>query len=203
VTDFNERAPRIRAVLEAQGWAAMVEDHRPAIAKFVREFYANLHRRAGDSFFTWVRGTKIHVTPDLVSAITGASRVRVPEYPLLVDHLLTQAEMVACFAEGRPHHMETEGEGSFQVHDFSNEVRCIYRVVMSRVLPVLSLTMITIDRARCLYALLIETSIDYGFVVTVTMMSVRHVDSCTALPYGALITWIVQHAGVDTEGVIE
>jgi hypothetical protein len=63
--------------------------------------------------------------------------------------------------------------------------------------------MITMDRARCLYALLTETSNDYGFVVTVTMMSVRHADSCTALPYGALITLIVQHAGVDTEGMIE
>jgi tRNA 2-selenouridine synthase SelU len=52
MTDFDERAPRIRAALEAQGWAAMVEDHRPAIIELVREFYANLHRRAGDSFFT-------------------------------------------------------------------------------------------------------------------------------------------------------
>jgi hypothetical protein len=74
---------------------------------------------------------------------------------------------------------------------------------MSHVLPVLSLTMITMDRARCLYALLTETSIDYGSMVTITMMSVRHADSCTALPYGALITQIVQHAGVDTKGMIE
>jgi hypothetical protein len=29
VTDFDERAMRIRAVLEAQGWAEMVKDHRP------------------------------------------------------------------------------------------------------------------------------------------------------------------------------
>jgi hypothetical protein len=203
VIEFDERTPYIPAVLEAQGWVAMVKDHLPAIAKLVREFYANLHRRAGDSFFTWVRGTKIHVTPDLISAITGAPRVRTPKYPWPVDHLPTRAKMVACFAEGCPHHMETEGEGSFQVHDFSNEVRCIYRVVMSRVLPLLSLTMITMDRTRCLYTLLTKTSIDYGSMVMVTMMLVRHADSCTALPYGALITRIVQHAEVDTEGMIE
>jgi hypothetical protein len=53
--------------------------------------------------------------------------------------------MVACFAKGHPHQMEAEGEGSFQVHDFSNEVKCIYRVVMSRVLSILSLTMITMN----------------------------------------------------------
>jgi hypothetical protein len=74
---------------------------------------------------------------------------------------------------------------------------------MSYVLPVLSLMMIMMDRARCLYSLLTETSINYGSVVAVTMMLVRHANSCTALPYGALITRIVQHAEVDTEGMIE
>jgi hypothetical protein len=109
VIDFDECAPRIRAVLEAQDWAAMVEDHRPAIVELVQEFYANLHQRASDSFFTWVRGTKIHVTPDLISVVTGAPRVYTPKYPWLVYHLSTRAEMVACFTEGRPHRMETEG----------------------------------------------------------------------------------------------
>jgi uncharacterized BrkB/YihY/UPF0761 family membrane protein len=50
---------------------------------------------------------------------------------------------------------------------------------------------------------MIETSIDYGFVATVAIMSVWHADSCTALPYGALITRIIQHARVETEGMIE
>jgi hypothetical protein len=72
VIDFDERAPHIRVVLEAQSWAAMVEDHQPAIVELVQEFYANLYWRADDSFFTWIRGTEIHVTPDLISAITGA-----------------------------------------------------------------------------------------------------------------------------------
>jgi hypothetical protein len=123
-----------------------------------------------------VRGTEIHVTLDLISAIIEAPWVCNPEYPWLVDHLPIRAEMVSCFAEGCPNQMETEGEGSFQIHDFSNEVRCVYRVVMSCVLPVLSLTLITMDRARCLYALLTEAAINYRSVVMVTMMSVRHAD---------------------------
>jgi hypothetical protein len=52
----------------------------------MREFYANLYRKAGDSFLTWVRGTEIHVTLDLISAIIRASRVRNPKYPWPVDH---------------------------------------------------------------------------------------------------------------------
>jgi hypothetical protein len=52
----------------------------------------------------------------------------------------------------------------------------------------LSLTLITMDRARCLYVLLTEATINYGSVVMVTMMSIWHVDSCIALPYKALVT---------------
>jgi hypothetical protein len=85
----------------------------------VQEFYANIHRRVGDSFLTWVRGTEIHVTPDLINAITRVPRMRNLEYPWPVDHLRTRVEMVACFTEGRPHQMKTEDEGSFQIHDFT------------------------------------------------------------------------------------
>ena len=169
----------------------MVEDHHLGIKELVHEFYTNLQGRAGDSFHTWVRGKEIHVTPNLISTIIGTPRVPNSVYPWPVDHLPTWAEMVEYFAEGRLHEMETEGENSFQIHDFINEVWCIYCILMSRVLPVLSLTLITIERARCLYALLTEATIDYGSVVIVMMMSVRLADSCTTLPYGALITRIV------------
>jgi hypothetical protein len=57
------------------------------------------------------------------------------------------------------------------------------------------------ERARC--ALLTEATINYGSIVMVTMMSVWLADSCTTLPYGALITRIVQNFGVVTEGMIE
>jgi hypothetical protein len=50
VTDFDEHASRIRAILEAQDWAEMVEDHRLAIAELVQEFYANIHQRVAIYF---------------------------------------------------------------------------------------------------------------------------------------------------------
>jgi hypothetical protein len=137
------------------------------------------------------------VTPTLINEITRAPRVRDPAYPYLVDHLPAHTDLVACFAEGRPHQMELEGKGSFQMSDFSNDVRCIYHILASRVLPVISHTMITIERAHCLYALLIEAPIDYGSVVTSTMMFVRLLDKGFALPYRALITQITVCFGVD------
>jgi hypothetical protein len=95
----------------------LVEDHRPAVEVIVWEFYVNLYQRRGDSFRTWLKGRAIEVTPTLISEITGAPHVRDPVYPYPIDHLLARADLVACFAEGHPHQMELEGEGSFQMSD--------------------------------------------------------------------------------------
>jgi hypothetical protein len=56
MSDFIACAPRVRAMLDAQGLTKMVKDHRPAVEEIVREFYANLHQRCDDSFLTWVKG---------------------------------------------------------------------------------------------------------------------------------------------------
>jgi hypothetical protein len=71
------------AMLDAQGWTELVEDHRPAMEVIVWEFYANLYQRCDDSFYTWLRGTTIEVTPTLISAITRAPRVHDLAYPYL------------------------------------------------------------------------------------------------------------------------
>jgi hypothetical protein len=113
IEEFDERASRIRVVLDAQGWTSMAEDHRLAVEAIVWEFYANHHQRRGDSFRTWLRGRAIEVTPTLISEITRVPRVRDPVYPYPVNHLPLRADLVACFTEGRPHQMELEGEGSF------------------------------------------------------------------------------------------
>ena len=51
VANLNACAPRIQAVLDAQGWTELVEDHRPTIEDLVCEFYSNLYKRAGDSSY--------------------------------------------------------------------------------------------------------------------------------------------------------
>ena len=35
IKEFDERTPRVQAVLDTQGWTDMVEDHRPAIEEIV------------------------------------------------------------------------------------------------------------------------------------------------------------------------
>jgi hypothetical protein len=174
--EFDEHALRVWATLDAQGWTDMVKDHRPTVEAIVWEFYVNLHQRLGDSFHTWLRETTIEVTFTLISTITRAPHVRDPDYPYPIDHPPTDADLVECFVEGRPHQMELDGESSFQMSNFSNDVWCNYHILASRVLPIISQMMITIEKARCLYALLTKTPIDYSSVVTSTMMLVRLLD---------------------------
>jgi hypothetical protein len=63
--------------------------------------------------------------------------------------------------------------------------------------------MITIERAHYLYALLTKDPIDYGSVLTSTMMFVRLLDKGFTLPYGVLITWIAVRFKVDMAGLRE
>ena len=141
------------------------------------------------------------MTSTLISKITEVPCVRDPTYPYLVDHLPTRTDIVACFVEGYLHQMELDKEGSFQMSDFSNDVHCIYHILACWVLLVISHTLVTVERARCLYALLTEASIDYDSLVTSMMTSVRLLDKGFALPYGALITWIAEHFRVDMTGL--
>jgi hypothetical protein len=87
--------------------------------------------------------------------------------------------------------------------DFSNDVQRIYHILASQILPVISHMMTTIERARCLYALLTEAPIDYSSIVTSTMMSIRLLDKGFTLPYGALFTRITEHFRVDMTGLRE
>jgi hypothetical protein len=48
IEEFDEHTPRVRAVLDAQWWTSMAEDHRPTVEAIVWEFYANLHQRRCD-----------------------------------------------------------------------------------------------------------------------------------------------------------
>jgi hypothetical protein len=112
IKEFNKCALRVRAMLDAQGWTYVVEDHCPTVEAIVWELYMNLHQRRGDSFRTWLRGTVIELTHTFISAINRAPCVCDPTYPYSVDHLPARAVLVACFVEGCPH-LELDREGSF------------------------------------------------------------------------------------------
>jgi hypothetical protein len=71
--------------------------------------------------------------------------------------------------------------------------------MFNQIFLVVSLTSITTERAHYLYSFLTET----GSLVTTTMMAIWLAYQITALPYGALVTWIAKHAKVSTKGLTE
>jgi hypothetical protein len=135
------------------------------------------------------------VTPTLISTITGVPLVCNPIYLWPVNHLPAHIDLVECFAEWHPHQMELDGESSFQMSDFSNEVQFIYHILASQILPVISRTIITIEKARCLYALLTKAPINFSSLVTSTLMSIRLTDKGVAFPHRPLVTQIAEHVG--------
>ena len=101
------------------------------------------------------------VTPALIYSITKAPRVRGLGFPWPLDGTPIRSQM------------DMEGEEAFQGSTLKDNDRCIYYVMISRVFLVLSLTSITIERARCLYTFLTETLIDFGSFIIATMKGVR------------------------------
>ena len=194
---------RVWVVLDAQGWTDLMVDHHPTEEEIVREFYANLHQKAWQILLNLCQEDRdrcdSHPHEQHHRSPTGTQ----PGLPMAKGSSSHSCQDSGVLHRGAPSPNGDWGEGSFQLSDLCNDFRCIYHVLTSQILPILSHTMITMERARCLYGLLTEASIDYGILVTATMMTVRHPDKSIALPYGVLITQIVEHARVSTEGMRE
>jgi hypothetical protein len=99
--------------------------------------------------------------------------------------------------------MELDGEGSFQMRYFSNEVWCIYHILARQILTVISHMIITMERDCCLYALQTKAPIDFDSLVISTMMSIWLTDKGIAFSYGALVTRIAKQAEVPMVGLRE
>lgn len=116
------------------------------------------------------------------------------------DGTPSRRQMVEHFIDGQPHQMSVEGEGGFLINALKDKHRLMYHVMISRVLPIKSLAIVMQERDLCLYAFLTRCSIDYGSFVLSTIMGVRLADQATSLPYGALVTQIVEHAVISLAG---
>ena len=77
-------------VIHSQGWKSLCDVPVTCPSVLIQEFYFNMH--GFDSsipfFHTRVRGTRIVVTPELVSDVFRVPRVEFPDYPGC-EHLRT------------------------------------------------------------------------------------------------------------------
>ena len=64
-------------VIQSWGWESLYDDLVTCPLMLIQEFYSNMHRidRSVPLFFTSVRDTRIHVTPQLVADVLHVSRI--------------------------------------------------------------------------------------------------------------------------------
>ena len=89
-------------VIHSQGWESMYDVSVTCPSMLIQEFYSNMHGLDSSVplFHTRVRGTRIVVTPQLVTDVLHVPRVEHPDYPNC-EHLRTVSkdEMISVFCE--------------------------------------------------------------------------------------------------------
>ena len=89
-------------VIHSQGWESMCDVSVTCPSMLIQEFYSNMHGLDSSVplFHTRVRGTRIVVTPQLVTDVLHVPRVEHPNYPKC-EHLRTMSkdEMISAFCK--------------------------------------------------------------------------------------------------------
>ena len=89
-------------VIHSQGWESLCDVSITCPSVLIKEFYSNMHGLdyLVPLFHTCVRGTRIVVTPELVSNVLHVPRVEHPDYPGC-ERLRTMSKdkMISAFCE--------------------------------------------------------------------------------------------------------
>ena len=89
-------------VIHSRGWESLCDILITCPSVLIQEFYSNMHGidSSVPLFSTRIRGTRIVVTPELVSDVLHVPRVEHPDYPKC-DRLRTMSkdEMISAFYE--------------------------------------------------------------------------------------------------------
>ena len=88
LSDFSDIGLPI--VIHSRGWESLCDIPITCPSMIIQEFYSNMHGfdYSVPQFITCVRGTRIVVTPDLISEVLHISRVEFIDYPGC-EHLKT------------------------------------------------------------------------------------------------------------------
>ena len=90
------------SIIYSRGWESLCDVPVTCPLVLIQEFYSNMHEidRSVPLFFTRVRGTRIHVTPQMVANVLRVSRIEFPNYPSC-ERLRTMSrdELMSSFCE--------------------------------------------------------------------------------------------------------
>ena len=71
------------SIIHSRGWESLCDVPVTCRLMLIQEFYSNMHEidRSVPLFFTRVQGTRIPVTPQLVTDVLRVLRIEFPNYP--------------------------------------------------------------------------------------------------------------------------
>ena len=100
LSDFSDT--NLPTVIYSRGWGLLCGIPVTCPSMIIQEFYSNIHGfdYSVPHFITRVRGTRIIVTPDIVSKVLHVPRVAHPNYPNC-DRLriVSKDELLSLFCE--------------------------------------------------------------------------------------------------------
>ena len=90
------------SVIHSRGWESLCDVPVICLLVLIQEFYSNMHGidRSVPLFFTCVRGTRIPITPQLVTDVRRVSRIEFPNYPSCERlRIVSRDELMFSFCE--------------------------------------------------------------------------------------------------------
>ena len=163
----------------------------------IQEFYSNMHRfdYSVPHFITRIRGTRIVVTPDLISEVLHVPKVEFADYPGY-EHLRTVSKdkLSSYFYET----LSSWGDRqNIPYLGFAKGLRFLNMVMTFVFHPLSHYNSITEPRAQFLLSLLKGFSIYFPSHFILSLIDVyRDTVTCDKVIFLSAITWILRHFSV-------
>ena len=163
----------------------------------IQDFYSNMHRfdTSVPYFFFRIRGTRIVVTPNVVSEVLHIPRAAHPDYPNC-DRLRTvsKEELSSLFCETPSSWGDCPNTPCL---GFTKGLRFFHMVMTFILHPLSHYNSITEPRARFLLSLLEDISIDFPSHFILSLINVyRDMVTRDKLIFPSAITWLLHHFSV-------
>ena len=90
------------SVIHSRGWESLCDVPVICPLMLIQEFYSNMHMidHSVPLFFTHIRGTRIPITPQLVTDVLWVPRIEFPDYPSYErPRTVSRDELMSSFCE--------------------------------------------------------------------------------------------------------
>ena len=195
LSDFSNTD--LPTVIYSRGWGSLCDILVTCPSVIIQDFYFNMHRfdTSIPYFFFRIRGTRIVVTPNVVSEVLHIPRAAHPDYPNC-DRLRTVSkdELLSLFCETPSSWGDCPNTHCL---GFTKGLRFFHMVMTFILHPLSHYNSITESRAWFLLSLLEEISIDFPSHFILSLINVyRDTVTRDKLIFPSAITWLLHHFSV-------